>query len=159
MKKLIAATIALLVVIPNSAFADESASPRPKVKNNQEYKAALEKWKSDNQAAISAYKKALADYMAKVRENAQARKAANDAFKKAVDAAKQAYKSALATATTPEAKTAIENARKVAIAAATAARDAAIKAIAALPAKPVKPAEAPKPAKPSAAATPTATAA
>ena len=148
MKKLLAAaTIASLVVIPNSAFADESASPRPKAKINQEYKAALEKWKSDNQAAISTYKKALADYMAKVRENAQARKAANDAFKKAVDAAKEAYKSALVAATTPEAKTAAENARKVAIAAATAARDVAIKAIAALPTKPVKPAEAPKPTK------------
>lgn len=151
MKRVIAvATIATLVVIPNTAFADETATPKPKVKVSQEYKAALDKWKSDNQAAIGAYKNALAQYMAKVKENAAARKAANDAFKSAVDTAKKAYKSAMLAATTPEAKTAAENARKLAIAAATSVRDAAIKAIAALPTKPVKPAEAPRPVKPTA---------
>lgn len=154
MKKRIA-TIAIIGAIslfsaPLSAVADQTTpTAKPRGLAN-EFRASLEKWKSDNKAAMDAYKTAMADYMAKLKANAAARKAANDAFKSAVDAAKSAYKSAITANSTAEAKTAAENARKSAIAAATAARDAAIKAIAALPAKPVKPTLAPKPARPTA---------
>jgi len=150
-RAMVATVVAISLSTGSAAFADtasSTASPRPKAEANQAYKAALEKWKSDSQAAQNAFKTAMADYLAKMKANAAARKSANDAFKSAVDAARDAYKSAMAAATTAEAKTAAENARKAAVAAATSARDLALKAIAALPAKPVKPAEAPKPVKP-----------
>ena len=147
----VAISLGISIGTSTAAFAEtagSTASPKPKAESNQAYKAALEKWKSDSQAAQNAFKTAMADYLAKMKANAAARKSANDAFKSAVDAARNAYKSAMAAATTAEAKTAAENARKAAIAAATAARDLALKAIATLPAKPVKPAEAPKPVQP-----------
>ena len=116
MKKVLVATVIAISLSSGSvAFAETPASPRPKAQANGEFKAALDKWKSDNQAAINAYKAALADYMAKLKANAEARKNANDAFKKAVDAARNAYKAAMTAATTAEAKTAAENARKAAL--------------------------------------------
>ena len=148
MKKVIAAVaVAAMLGIPSTSFADTT---KTKAQINQEYKAAIDKWKADNQTALNAYKTAMADYIAKAKANAAARKAANEAFKSAVDAAKSAYKSAIAAATTADAKSAAVNARKAAVAAATSARDAAIKAIAPLPTKPVKPTLAPKPEKPTA---------
>ena len=44
MKKMVAvAAIAALVAIPSASYADTTASPNPKAKINQEYKAALDK--------------------------------------------------------------------------------------------------------------------
>ena len=144
MKKAIAAVaVVAMLGIPSTSYADTA---KTKSQINQEYKAALDKWKADNQAAMNTFKSAMSDYLAKAKANAAARKSANDAFKSAVDAAKSAFKSAMSSATTAEAKSAAENARKAAIAAATAARDAALKAIAAVPTKPVRPTPAPKPA-------------
>ena len=147
-KKVATLLIVALAGVTNSAVADTTtpAPKEPKAKVSQEYKAALEKWRTDNKAAADAFKSAMADYIAKMKANKDAHQNANAAFKTAVDAAKSAYKSAMSAATTAEAKSAAENARKAAIAAATAARDAALKSIAALPAKPVRPTPAPKPA-------------
>jgi hypothetical protein len=151
MKKVLVATVvALSLGTGSAAFADTTATPSPKATINQQYKAALDKWRADSQAAQAAFKAAMADYLAKAKAGHTAREAANGAFKSAVKAAQDAYKSAIKASTTAEAKTAADNARKAAIAAATAARDAAIKAIAALPAKPAKPTLPVKPVKPTA---------
>ncbi len=115
MKKVFVATVvALSLGTGSAAFADTTASPKPKAQLNQTYKAAIEKWKADSQAAQSAFKAAMNDYLAKAKANAAARKAANDAFKSAVNSARDAYKSAIKAATTSEAKTAADNARKAA---------------------------------------------
>ena len=147
-KKVATLLIVALASVTNSAVADTTtpAPKTPKAKISQQYKAALDKWRSDNKAAADSFKSAMADYLAKVKANKDAHQNANAAFKSAVDAAKSAFKSAMSAATTAEAKSSAENARKAAIAAATAARDAALKAIAPLPAKPVRPTPAPKPA-------------
>ena len=52
-KSLVAVLVAISLGAGTSAFADESttASPKPKAAVNQEYKAALDKWKADSQAA------------------------------------------------------------------------------------------------------------
>jgi len=147
MKKIVAVIAAVaLLSSPTVAMAEGTNKPA----KTSEYRAALEKWKSDGKAAMDAYKAAMADYVAKAKANAASRKSANEAFKSAVDAAKSAYQSAVTASSTAEAKTAAVNARKAAIAAATAARDAAIKAIAPLPAKPSKPTLAAKPSRPTA---------
>ena len=119
MKKAIAAVaVVAMLGIPSTSYADTA---KTKSQINQEYKAALDKWKADNQAAMNTFKSAMSDYLAKAKANAAARKSANDAFKSALEAARTTYKSAIAAATTAEAKTAAENARKAAVAAATAA--------------------------------------
>mgnify|MGYP003335925005 CR=1 FL=1 len=71
-KSLVAVLVAISLGAGTSAFTDESttASPKPKAAVNQEYKAALDKWKADSQAAQSAFKAAMADYLAKVKANA-----------------------------------------------------------------------------------------
>ena len=62
MKKVLVATVvALSLGTGSAAFGDTTATPSPKAAANQQHKAALDKWKADNQAAQSAFKAAMAD--------------------------------------------------------------------------------------------------
>ena len=55
MKKVLVATVvALSLGTGSAAFADTTATPSPKATANQQYKASIDKWKADSQAAQDA---------------------------------------------------------------------------------------------------------
>mgnify|MGYP006947912464 CR=1 FL=1 len=99
-----------------TSFADASPAPTPTTLD--EYRAAMDQFK----AARDTFNQAL-------RQRDQQIRAINTTFKTAVDKATRDAKVALASAKTPEEKSAIVTARQSAIAAAIAARDSAIAAL------------------------------
>jgi hypothetical protein len=142
------ATESTEVLAPVSAPA---ASPTPKTKPWQEYKAAMttfktamDKFKGERitfDQAMQAHRTAMTAYMT-------AKKPINDAFKATVDAARETLKAALAAATTNEQKSAAYAAMKAVVTTATATRDAAVALLGPAPVKPVKPAKPERPTAP-----------
>lgn len=116
------ATLSLTTV---PAFADLTPPPA----NNDAFKAAMDQFKKDRDA-----------YIALIKDRESKMRAINQTFKAAVDKASSDFKSAIATATTPEQKSAARanflNSRTAAI----NTRDAAIAALGALPTPPAEPA-------------------
>lgn len=145
---------ATILVSGSAAFGADKVTPKPSKSPSHEsvvytnysaYTTALAKWELENKLALNNYYKALAQYTAQEKAISDARDLALETFKKSIDAAKIAFVVASQKATTAEAKTAALNARKAAIASATGARDAALKAIPLLGVKPSKPEMTPKP--------------
>jgi hypothetical protein len=132
-------------------------SPTPKPRPWQEYKAAVEVFKTEMtkfRADRTTYENAMKAHRTVMTAYFAARKPINDAFKVSVDAARTTLKAALEAATTNEQKTAAYNAMKTSVSAAVSIREAAVTALGPVPVKPVKPAKPvrptapPKPVKP-----------
>ena len=85
------------------------------------------------------YRLLLQAYVAAVEARRHAVDEINRRFTEAVKTAQQEFKQARVAATSAEAKTTADNARKLAIAAATAARQAALSQLTPLPEPPRKP--------------------
>lgn len=90
-------------------------------------------------SAQDLYKAQLDEYLEAVRLRQDALDEINRAFAAAVKRAQKAFKTARTLATTADAKMSAEAMRKAAIAAATAARQAAIDELGPAPVKPTKP--------------------
>jgi len=132
-------------------------SPTPKPRPWQEYKAAVEVFRTEMtkfRADRTTYENAMKAHRTVMTAYFAARKPINDAFKVSVDAARTTLKAALEAATTNEQKTAAYNAMKTSVSAAVSIREAAVTALGPVPVKPVKPAKPvrptapPKPVKP-----------
>ena len=126
------------------AFADSRPAPSPR----QQAQGAA-------QPAPAGAVRPVADVRVTPRDAQQAaRRVVNDAFKAAVDAAKAKFDASMATATTAAAKAAAHSNRRLDVASAIAARQAALAAIPTPAPKPPKESKTPKPADPTGSAKP-----
>lgn len=116
MKRATIAALLIAALVPQSSFAD--ALPAPAPTSLDDYRVALDQFK----AARETFAQTL-------RLRDQQIRSINATFKAAVDKATRDAKVALASAKTPEEKTAIVTARQSAIASAISARDSAIAAL------------------------------
>ena len=116
MKRATIAALLIAALVPQSSFAD--ALPAPAPTSLDDYRVALDQFK----AARETFTQTL-------RLRDQQIRSINATFKAAVDKATRDAKVALASAKTPEEKTAIVTARQSAIASAISARDSAIAAL------------------------------
>lgn len=119
---LLVMSMTLLFSTSLHAYADATPSPSP-----------------DYQSLMNQYKIDLDQYRAAVQVREQARMQINRTFMLNVEAANRDARTALKVAKTAAAKNEILSNQKIAVTAASVARDAAIAALGALPTPPVKP--------------------
>jgi hypothetical protein len=145
---------ALLLGSTNSSFADQSPSPTPSPTSTtssdfeammNQYKVNLDKYRSfqnpnlDAQALTVQYKSAIEIFRNLQDSRDELRSQINRVFMASVDKANKEARTAMKSAKTASAKNDVIAKQKIAITAASDARDYAIAALGALPAPPVKP--------------------
>ena len=121
--------IALVVISLTLLFSSSlNASAEPTPSPSPDYKMLMNQYKLD-----------FDNYRALVQAREKARSQINRSFMLAVEEANRAARTALKLAKTAAAKNEILSNQKIAVTAASVARDAAIVALGALPTPPVKP--------------------
>ena len=134
MRKRSATTAAILLL--GLTAVPSAAAEKPKPVKSAEARLMVAQPKM---SAQDLYKAQLDEYLEAVRVRQDALDEINRVFAAAVKRAQKAFKTARTLATTADAKMSAEAMRKAAIAAATAARQAAIDELGPAPVKPTKP--------------------